>query len=80
MKAQRRPLQWAACPPSLTAAVRRASGRRTTTRDRLHRFLDVLPDAVLADAERVLVALVLAARVPADVRARLAAELDAPRA
>ena len=51
-----------------------------TPRDRLHRLVDVLPEAVLADVERVLVALVLGARATAEQRAALAAELDMPSA
>lgn len=45
-----------------------------TPRERLHRLVDVLPEAMLADVERMLLAFVLASRVPADVRATLAAE------
>lgn len=45
-----------------------------TARDRVHRLVDALPEAVLADAGRVLVAFLLAARAP---EARAAADLGA---
>lgn len=48
-----------------------------TTRDRLLRLVDVLPESELDTAERVLTALVLAARATSEARAVLAAELDA---
>ena len=49
-----------------------------TPRERLHRLVDVLPEAMLADVERVLVLLVLGARATSEARAQLEAELAAP--
>lgn len=51
-----------------------------TAREHLHRLIDVLPETELDTAERVLTALVLAARATPEARATLAAELDPPSA
>lgn len=48
-----------------------------TTRDRMHRLIDLVPEAMLADVERVLVSIVLGTRATAEQRAALEADLAA---